>query len=96
MLKALAIFAIVAATPITTYASQVEDLCTNLGKIAGIVAINRDAGRDYAGMRRELLTKGLDDNLTEAVMQLVYVLAVDKSPKTVSGLMYVSCVDALQ
>jgi hypothetical protein len=96
MLKALAISVILAATPITAYASQTEEICTNLAKLAGVVAIERDAGRDYRKMRAELESKGLQTNLTEAVMRLTYELAADKSPQTVAGLMYLSCMEALQ
>ena len=43
MFKALILSAVVAATPAATYANPLgNEFCTELGKLAGLVALKRD------------------------------------------------------
>jgi len=95
MLKIIAITATLMAAPTISYAnSAAQELCSSLGQLAGLVAITRDLGTSYSDNKQKLLSNGLDSTITDAVLTLVYVDAVNQAPDIISGIMYLGCIAA--
>jgi hypothetical protein len=95
MLKILTLSAVITAIPITSHANSfVEDFCSNIGKLAGLVAMKRDLGESAYDNHYYLLDSGLDAAVTDLVITIVYEIAPYENPETVTRLTYIGCVKA--